>query len=121
LIAPALQEWIELLQQSADMLSGDDGKGSIDLAFISGFDNDQLLAERSRCGLRVAAVEIRDCVVGIYEKGDRFGFRKELAQQFKPLGYEHFAQRGNAGDVSSRSVEMRHKAELHRVAAGCQT
>ena len=46
LIASALQERIELLQQRTPSLVRDGGEGRLDIAFAAGFENDQLLPQR---------------------------------------------------------------------------
>jgi hypothetical protein len=63
LIASALQERIELLQQPAPSLFRDGGEGGVNIAFAAGLENYQLLPQRRRRALRIARVELCNRIV----------------------------------------------------------
>jgi hypothetical protein len=99
-------------------LSNDGGEGRVYVTFTGGFDDNKLLTQRGGGNLRVARVELRDCIPWVYEKADRIGLGNQFTQQREPLRHQHLAQGGNAGDISLRSIEAANKSESDRVATG---
>src|SRR5262245_39572888 len=96
------------------------GKSSIDIAFRSGSEHEQLMTQRARRRLRVAAVELGNGIIRIYHEAEYVGAWNELLKQLELFRHEHFAQRGDASHVAARPIETGDQAKFDRIASGIE-
>src|SRR6266851_10173347 len=105
--------------QSVGLLLHGSDNGAFDLAFVPGLDNDDLPPEASHRGLRLLDVILHEArVVRIHKEGNPGGARRDLMQQFHPLGDKLDSHKSDSRDVSSRTTEAGHESRADRIGGG---
>jgi hypothetical protein len=94
------------------------GEDSIEIAFGTGVENQELEPQRaSRC-LKFARLGLGDGMHSIDERADGSRRRDQSVQQFQSLRLQLNAQRGHAGEIDARSAQASDEPESDRINAG---
>src|SRR5262249_18346004 len=92
------------------------GKRPVDLAFVGGAREGEILHHAARGVLHLAYARRRTGEIRIDQHGNAGGSRQRLAQQRKPLQVEREGEHGHAAQIASRTMEAGDQAEAKRIA-----
>jgi hypothetical protein len=98
------------------------GKGResrVEIAFAAGVHDENLLPKGTRRHLRLSFLRLGSRLGRVDEQANHGGLRHYLAQELQLLGMQVGAVvERNAGEITSRPVEVCHEADLDRVLTG---
>ena len=89
----------------------------VDLTVRAGLQNPKLPIDNARRFLHVAHNTLRIGPVRVQEKGDYFGFRNKLGQQFEPLRVQFAAENSDARQVTAWPGQTGNEAGRDQVTA----